>query len=273
MAAHDLVYQTIEKTDDEPSVLAGTLRETADGRRFLYVQAAEALAQGDVVKLMNGTGIVINADVDKAAAADTIRVTATGDFTTTALTGANYLIRNGHPHLLWIDAGAAQAQGGWILNRIDDNNVDVYWITSNDGKIATALTTSSDYVVAVFTRVERVAAGTDLAVGVAQTAVTTGHWFWMQVGGWGVARLDTDDAAVEAAHRILVPSATTSGCLMGITSAIVATSLASEVGRTIIDVTGSGLIFLHITTEQNLPFSHNGAFTPADTTLAFPRLS
>ena len=222
LTAQDLATESIQ-----PLQKAGTINTDYLGRTWAYVQASEALAQGDA--LVPESYAVIDADVDSAADADTRRVTGTGDFTTTALAdmsgplvksaaGAILQHPNGNIYWLWINAGAAQGQGGPIIARVDDNNVDVYWANSNDGKIATALTTSSDYVVFTSTRVKK----SDAAIGVdtvggfvqMQAGITDEYWFWGLIKGWGVGKIDTSDAVIAAGEAIV--NGTDDGTVNGI---------------------------------------------------------
>ena len=247
LTAQDLATESIQ-----PLQKAGTISTDYMGRTWAYVQASEALAQGDA--LVPESYAVIDADVDSAAAADTRRVTGTGDFTTTALADmAGPLVKNSsgailqHPHgniyWLWINAGAAQGQGGPIIARVDDNNVDVYWANSNDGKIATALTTSSDYVVFTSTRVKK----SDAAIGVdtvggfvqLQAGITDEYWFWALIKGWGVGKIDTSDAVIAAGEAIV--NGTDDGTVNGIATGTAA-QLAHQIGIGAFDQDADGVI-------------------------------
>lgn len=247
LTAQDLATESIQ-----PLQKAGTISTDYMGRTWAYVQASEALAQGDA--LVPESYAVIDADVDSAAAADTRRVTGTGDFTTTALADmAGPLVKDSsgailqHPHgniyWLWINAGAAQGQGGPIIARVDDNNVDVYWANSNDGKIATALTTSSDYVVFTSTRVKK----SDAAIGVdtvggfvqMQAGITDEYWFWALIKGWGVGKIDTSDAVIAAGEAIV--NGTDDGTVNGIATGTAA-QLAHQIGIGAFDQDADGVI-------------------------------
>ena len=247
LTAQDLATESIQ-----PLQKAGTINTDYLGRTWAYVQASEALAQGDA--LVPESYAIIDADVDSAAAADTRRVTGTGDFTTTALadmagplvkdsSGAILQHPNGNIYWLWINAGAAQGQGGPIIARVDDNNVDVYWANSNDGKIATALTTSSDYVVFTSTRVKK----SDAAIGVdtvggfvqMQAGITDEYWFWGLIKGWGVGKIDTSDAAIAAGEAIV--NGTDDGTVNGIATGTAA-QLAHQIGIGAFDQDADGVI-------------------------------
>ena len=247
LTAQDLATESIQ-----PLQKAGTVNTDYLGRTWAYVQASEALAQGDA--LVPQSYAIIDEDVSATAAADTRRVTGTGDFTTTALADmAGPLVKNSsgailqHPHgniyWLWINAGAAQGQGGPIIARVDDNNVDVYWANSNDGKIATALTTSSDYVVFTSTRVKK----SDAAIGVdtvggfvqLQAGITDEYWFWALIKGWGVGKIDTSDAVIAAGEAIV--NGTDDGTVNGIATGTAA-QLAHQIGIGAFDQDADGVI-------------------------------
>lgn len=178
-----------------PLHAAGIYRFDEQGRLWVYLQASVVLAQGEAVERVDD---VIDADVDAAAAVDTVRVTGTGDFTAAAMPNGNYspdgTQPNGHQYFLWINDSAAQGQGGPIRNRPSDNAVDVYWIQSDDGKISTALTTSSDYIVYTHTRVKLAASANAtqiIAFVQRQAGVTDENWFWGLAKGHGIGLLDT----------------------------------------------------------------------------------
>lgn len=234
-----------------PSTNCGMVACDEAGRLLKYGQASATLSQGNVLRKMNNTGIHTNADVDVAAAADTRNVTGTGDFATTALIDANTAadtVRStfykglGHKNWLWIDAGATQAQGGPIVQRVSNNEVKVYWWNSNDGKIATALTTSSDYVVENSTRWELTTAPGDLCSGVAQTAFTDEYFGFVQTYGRGLVLFDTDDSVINTADLRLIPSDTTDGYSEGTTGTATAAEVLSVIGVSLIDQTADGVV-------------------------------
>jgi len=272
LTAQDLATESIQ-----PLQKAGTISTDYMGRTWAYVQASEALAQGDA--LVPESYAVIDADVDSAAAADTRRVTGTGDFTTTALadmagplvkdsSGAILQHPNGNVYWLWINAGAAQGQGGPIIARVDDNNVDVYWANSNDGKIATALTTSSDYVVFTSTRVKK----SDAAIGVdtvggfvqMQAGITDEYWFWALIKGWGLGKIDTSDAVIAAGEAIV--NGTDDGTVNGIATGTAA-QLAHQIGIGAFDQDADGVIPIYANCVEIFRALPEG---PANIDKAFP---
>ena len=197
---------------------------------------------------------LLHSKFDTAVDADTRRVTDSGVFTTTALadmagplvkdsSGAILQHPNGNIYWLWINAGAAQGQGGPIISRVDDNSVDVYWVNSNDGKIATGLTTSSEYVVFTSTRVKQgdAAAGTDTVGGFVQmqAGITDEYWFWALIKGWGLGKIDTSDTAIAAGEAIV--TGTVDATIQGITTGTAA-ELAHQIGIGSMDQDADGVI-------------------------------
>ena len=247
LTAQDLATESIQ-----PLQKAGTVNTDYLGRTWVYVQASEALAQGDA--LVPESYAILNSNVTEVVAADTRRVKSASEFTTTALAdmagplvksaaGAILQHPNGNVYWLWIDAAASQGQGGPIIARIDDDYVDVYWVNSNDGKIATGLTLSSDYVVFTTTRVKK----SDAAIGVdtvggfvqMQAGITDEYWFWGLIKGWGVGKIDTSDAAIAAGEAIV--NGTDDGTVNGIATGTPA-QLAHQIGIGAFDQDADGVI-------------------------------
>ena len=247
LTAQDLATESIQ-----PLQKAGTVNTDYLGRTWAYVQASEALAQGDA--LVPESYAILNSNVTEVVAADTRRVKSASEFTTTALAdmagplvksaaGAILQHPNGNVYWLWIDAAASQGQGGPIIARIDDDYVDVYWVNSNDGKIATGLTLSSDYVVFTTTRVKK----SDAAIGVdtvggfvqLQAGITDEYWFWTLIKGWGLGKIDTSDAVIAAGEAIV--NGTDDGTVNGIATGTAA-QLAHQIGIGAFDQDADGVI-------------------------------
>jgi len=247
LTAQDLATESIQ-----PLQKAGTISTDYLGRTWVYVQASEALSQGDA--LVPESYAILNSNVTEVVAADTRRVKSASEFTTTALAdmagplvksaaGAILQHPNGNVYWLWIDAAASQGQGGPIIARIDDDYVDVYWVNSNDGKIATGLTLSSDYVVFTTTRVKK----SDAAIGVdtvggfvqLQAGITDEYWFWALIKGWGLGKIDTSDAVIAAGEAIV--NGTDDGTVNGIATGTPA-QLAHQIGIGAFDQDADGVI-------------------------------
>ena len=247
LTAQDLATESIQ-----PLQKAGTVNTDYLGRTWVYVQASEALAQGDA--LVPESYAILNSNVTEVVAADTRRVKSASEFTTTALAdmagplvksaaGAILQHPNGNVYWLWIDAAASQGQGGPIIARIDDDYVDVYWVNSNDGKIATGITLSSDYVVFTTTRVKKSDAtiGVDTVGGFVQlqAGITDEYWFWALIKGWGLGKIDTSDAVIAAGEAIV--NGTDDGTVNGIATGTPA-QLAHQIGIGAFDQDADGVI-------------------------------
>lgn len=268
-----------------PASRAGTIVRGSDGNLYRHMQASAALVLGNVTTLLSASGIIINADVDAAAAADTVTVTGTGDFTYgsgNAIVDADFdessnaskIASLGHPLLLWSDAGATQGQGGWITRRNSNNTVDVYFIHSNDGKIDTAFTASTDYVVVNQTRTQLTTGPTDRTTGVAQYAVTDEYWYWELIFGFGVALLDTSDSDVNTSDFALIPSDSTDGYAEGTTGTETAVEVLAAFGRACgFDQTADGLIPFNAFSLWTHPFVNNGNRVPVDKDAGYPAVA
>ena len=247
LTAQDLATESIQ-----PLQKAGTVNTDYLGRTWAYVQASEALVQGDA--LVPESYAILDSNVTEVVAADTRRVKSASEFTTTALAdmagplvksaaGAILQHPNGNVYWLWINAAASQGQGGPIIARVDDDYVDVYWVNSNDGKIATGLTLSSDYVVFTTTRVKK----SDAAIGVdtvggfvqIQAGITDEYWFWALIKGWGLGKIDESDPAILAGEAIV--NGTDDGTVNGIATGTAA-QLAHQIGIGAFDQDANGVI-------------------------------
>ena len=272
LTAQDLATESIQ-----PLQKAGTVNTDYLGRTWAYVQASEALVQGDA--LVPESYAILDSNVTEIVAADTRRVKSASEFTTTALAdmagplvksaaGAILQHPNGNVYWLWINAAASQGQGGPIIARVDDDYVDVYWVNSNDGKIATGLTLSSDYVVFTTTRVKK----SDAAIGVdtvggfvqLQAGITDEYWFWTLIKGWGLGKIDTSDAAIAAGEAIV--NGTDDGTVNGIATGTAA-QLAHQIGIGAFDQDADGVIALYANCVEIFRALPEG---PANIDKAFP---
>jgi hypothetical protein len=220
MSSQILTAQDLAAESISPLQQAGTFNTDYLGRTWAYVQASEALSQGDAVTITNSTSTYIGANTavttNQSAVGRT--VTASTIFTNTYQTGVVYMMAaplekdasgnliahpNGHVYWFWVDADAAdgtEGQGGPIVKRNDANSVDVYFVNSSTGKSATALTTNSNFLTLTTTRVKKAAdtAGESQIGGFVQRqgGVTDEYWFWALVKGYGVATHDLSTAIV-----------------------------------------------------------------------------
>ncbi|MEM3017681.1 MAG: hypothetical protein QXO25_02240 [Candidatus Bathyarchaeia archaeon] len=232
------------------------------------------MSQGNVCTHVNNTGVVLDLDVDASAPVGTTKVTAIGDFTTSALPNADFTHGNslgvGNQYWLWIDTGPGSGQGGVIHTRVNNDTVDVYWVTSNTAKIATALDSTSDYIVVTDFRVEKANAATDLCVCVPQVDVPSGYFFWGLYFGKGVVLFDTDGNPLSSSNLALIPS-TQAGYAQGTSATPSAAEVLSVFGRSYVDQAVDGLILANINCMWTCPATH--VVFPASVTLPYPRTS
>lgn len=270
-----ITYAQLSAESAVPQMHCGTVRTDPYGGEWKLIQATTAIAKGALVRAVNNTGIVINQDIDAAAAAGTQKVTGTGDMTTTALVNADFgayastvsvedaheIAAHGHSYFFGTDDGAQQGQWGCVFKRYDNDSVDVYFWHSTTGKINTALTASADYVIFTKTRVEYTTEPTDMTVGVAQKAITANYFAWVKVFGPAVVLLDTDDNPVQTDDQMLIPSTTTDGYASGTSATITAAEVAASIGRAVIDQTADGMIYADINTLYwTAPFIANSPY-------------
>ena len=239
MSSQILTAQDLAAESISPLQQAGTFNTDYLGRTWAYVQASEALAQGDAVTMTNSTSTYIGAN----AAVTTLQseadrtVTASTIFTNTYQTGVVYMMAaplekdtsgnliahpNGHVYWLWVDTdstGSSEGQGGPIVKRNDANSVEVYFVNSSTGKSATVLTGNSHFLTLTTTRVKKAAdtAGESQIGGFVQRqgGITDEYWFWALVKGYGVATEDVGGTIVPG-QTIQAPGAE-SGQIIGTT--------------------------------------------------------
>jgi len=238
--------QALDVESSTPKFTPGQYGFDRFGNEWVYLQTSVTLAFGDAVEVAPFNA-ALNADVDEAAAVDTRRVKGTGDFVTTNLIDiASADLPNGHTYFLWIDAdggaGTMIGQGGPIIQRVDDDYVDVYFVHSNDGLLSVALTTAADFIVYTLTRVRKattISASQHVGYVQRQAGITDEYWFWGLVRGHGYALIDFDDTTVVAFDPII--TGTADGRIQGATIATAAHS-AFTGGYGLVDQTADGVI-------------------------------
>lgn len=284
-----LSWQELWRESDpfKPSVKLGSLRTDENGGIWRYIQGNAAMAKGDLVMKHVVTGIVaaLDADIDTASINHSLggaRFYDANNFTAANLKG-NWFDANpvdgstlyaglGHDYWIGIDAGAAQGQWGYIYNRESTGDyVDAWVVTSSTspGRLDTALTTSSDYIVYTDSLCIKTTAATDVVVGVAQKAITADCCAWTLVKGKGIigwitaADLTTDDQA-------LIPTSTAGKC-GAISGSPAAVEVLAMVGRACsLDITADGTIFADIDILRNVSPVNSG-FMPRSLLYEWPR--
>jgi hypothetical protein len=204
------------------------------------------------------------------------RVTdASAEFTTTVLQDMHDVQANGHVYMFWTTGSTGVGQGGPIIRRVSNTEVDIYDWAGETGKFAVALAASTTFAVQCFTKVELTEEAADIPVGVALTAVADDSWFWMQTEGLGIVLFDTSTATT--LEEVVLPGAE-DGHGQGIAAGGTAAVPLSIVGRAPLgmDVDADGLMPLTLCMRANSTFTRNDRLFPfcmGDYDKAFPRLS
>lgn len=204
-----------------------------DGREFVYVEATAAIAAGNPVQVTDVLSLLVDADVDAAAAIGSDTLTGTGDFT--SITAAQLAFAAVYIN---VDPGAGQHR--FVKQRIDDDTIRVTeaWDV--------ALTTSSDYVIYRPWAVEPKAATALPARGIAQVAIASGSFGWVQTQGLGNVLVDTSQDPLIAGEIVAVGTAV-AGTAQGRTAAaLAAADLGSSLGTAVIDVVTDDLAPIYI---------------------------
>jgi hypothetical protein len=252
-------YPDFGAENSTPQFQSGTIVTDSHQNEWIYVQASEALVEGDTVQPVS-EGIVLDTDIDTSGAIDDTNIDDAGGFWTDAnLIGGTCLgVTNGHRYRFLINDGAAQGQGGVVTNRISTTNANVYLEAggtafSPDGKFVTALTATSDIVLWNLTRVARVTAATDKVLGISQWSITADYWSFILHRGFGYTQLDTTDNAIDAGDKLVIPADNLTGGVQGTTGTTAEDELACAFGRTIIDSDADGMIPVFIWCDNIWP--------------------
>lgn len=282
-----------ESSVNKPSFKAGAIACTEDGSIWRYVQANAAIAKGDILMKHVNTGIVAALDgVCQAAstnpAGEGSRIQLADAVATAANLKGNWFDPNpsdgttlyrglGHDYWITIDNLTGAGQVGYIYNRDQTNSdyVDAWILDSTDGDLATATDATSEYQVYTDSLVVKCAAVvTNIPVGVAQKAVTSGAFFWSKVKGKGIVGWDTSEAALQADDQIVIV-ATSSGVAgkgQGTTGTMTTAEYRSRVGTACsLDVTADGVILVDIDVLENVSPA-NTLYNPLLYTYEWPRL-
>ena len=274
-----ITYTNIDTEFANPQVQAGTLwQEPISGKTYIYLQAAAAITAGQCVMPV-GNGVLINADVDAALAAGVrpVRITGTGDFTAAVLAGSTAVgVSLGHILKIFFDVnGTGTGQGGVIVNRVSDDAVDIYvesgGTTYANGDLATAISTSTDYLVFAQTRVTPTTAPTDHVIGIAERAFTDEYWGWYVYDGPTYCLFDASDGAVTTDDQHVIPSTTTDGYCSGVTATETTAEVAAAFGTAWLTVTPDCLLPIVACCSRIWGMSPGGISpAPRNKTLTYP---
>ena len=171
------IYQQSSVANAE---LIGQVAGTSDGRTFRYARSAGALTRGQLTEPGTVVANYANRTLSVASAAGSNRVTVTLGTTATA----DQFIG----HYLVVNDGTGEGQGVYYIT----GNTAATAGTSNAttitfrGALTIALTNASDVTIQPSQEsnvIQHTAAATTPAAGAPVVAVTSGYWFWNQVGG------------------------------------------------------------------------------------------
>lgn len=158
------------------------------GREWVYPKAEVAIEQGEAV--MSEMAVDSYDNLPAAIAADTQTFTDTGaTYVTNGVTANMYLS---------IDDATGEGQLALIKSVTSETELEVEWITSDDGKLDTALSTDTDYTIFAPWFVELATTDKQVAA-IAQVDVAANSYFWGLTYGVGLVRCDTSqDIAVNS---------------------------------------------------------------------------
>lgn len=154
------------------------------GRAFVRLRAYSAVEQGEAVMSVLPTTLFTEETLAAATAAGSKQVAL-----------ANALTAVTAKMILQTTDGTGEGQFG-VITEVGSGTVTVKWVTSDDEELDTALDTTTKvqisadyYVIPALAAADRI----PVALGIYQgkTDVTAGYYFWAQVTGPGVARIDT----------------------------------------------------------------------------------
>lgn len=182
----------------------GQVASTSDGRTFAYAQAGGALTAGQITEPAAVTANYANRTLTVAADQWTNQVTVTLGTTATQdqFVGQYFFVND----------GTAQGQGVYQIlgnTAATAGNSNTTTVTLKDS-LRAALTTSSDVSIIPSQQsgvVQHTAAVAVPTAGAPVIDVTSGYWFWNQVGG--MASILSDGAITKNAGAI--PSDATAG--------------------------------------------------------------
>ena len=192
----------------------GTLRITADGRKFRYAKAGGTVNKGQMT-----LAATVNANHANEAILAAVPIGTTAlELTVTAGTAiaANQL-KDGY---LTIQDGTGEGQIYLIVGNSAITNAETVINIALAEPILTALDTTSEFTLChnPFYGVTHSATGEQLATGISLVAVTSGDYFWAQTGGPCVWY--NENGTTAAVGTNMVVGTTTSGSVTPATSGI-----------------------------------------------------
>jgi len=170
----------LEVLDTNPGIPLGQVVEDGHQREWCFVKAGVAIEQGEA--LMFNAAVVSVTDISVLAAVDSTIIEEAGATFITSGVLADMLIS--------VSDGDGEGQLAWVRDVISETKLRVEWLTSDDGKLDTALAVTSDAV--IFAPWLMKLATVDKVVnGFAQKDALINKFFWMLCTGIGLGRCDT----------------------------------------------------------------------------------
>jgi hypothetical protein len=257
-------YDSSQVNDATPRIQPGTAWFDADtGNAFAYVQAHEALANGQMVSwLLPGVGSSIAAPTGT----DVFGNTPDNKFAVNITGGSPALTTNGE-FGNWLYVPNLQAAPGPTLKRIKGNtsgntpNITIAvkdtasTVPQYDGDMfATALTSGATYLTSIIRpRRVQICAGATPPIGVALGTVTAAYYTIIQIAGLALCQADgVTNGAIVAGQPATVQSSGCVAALLQLTASTQITALSTNYA-----IAGGGLIepLVLFSTSSSTPYS------------------
>lgn len=209
-------------------------------REWVYLKAGVVLEQGEgLMSNMSIGTIITNLDTVSAAGSDLITDTGSTFETDGVLTGM----------MISVHGGTGLGQFGIVLEVQSETVLRIQWLSSGDGKLDTALDTTSDLT--VFAPWLGILCANDkTCIGFAQIDVALNSFFWALVNGIGYGVMDT---SVAMAENDPLTIGDTSGQLTKVAATDLDSPCATAVHIMTTDAT-QAVIMAHARTISSVPF-------------------
>jgi len=208
--------------------------EHVDGREFTFAEATGAIAAGNPVQITDniGGGLVAGTTTTGSAIGESALIDSAAFAAITADSlGFAYV---------QILTGTGIGQKRWIKTRVSDDELEVSepWTTAI--AIGDTFTIFRPFAVAA-------KAATAISTpGVAQVAIASGSFGWIQTAGLGSALCDTSQDPILPGQIVTVGTAV-AGTVEGRTGAgTTVADIEGKVGDGVVDITADGLVILNI---------------------------
>lgn len=202
-----------EASDDQLHAL-GQMAMTPDGRKFRYVKAGELLVTGDLYQnaAVSTNFVSMACPTASAIGSNEIEVTLGGTAVTASMFDEGYIC---------ISASTGIGQQFQIKSHDVQTSTTGACTFKIHGKLAVATVAAASTITVVKNPykdiVKQAVTPTGVAIGVAQFAIPSGDYGWVQTGGVAACLSDTNTTSADA--KGLSPSTTTAGTMsLGLTT-------------------------------------------------------